>query len=236
MAKYSLGEIDALTRKATRGAGYSWGIAEETGKSVRWLSAYGFLGAEALAEHLVISANQKLIPKLTNNDSDSLTFENNIPESGLCALSCCALMNDLGHHINNGKTLSFKHMLFPLLALSAAGRIAEAYGIRVSFECDEINIICDSTGITLKDTPPLLSDITFSSNESVKRTYAELSTFALEKTASVVCKKIESSNKNTHYPNPQSREISKQAIDILEKFAHETYAPATEESRLRGAG
>ncbi|THF93305.1 MAG: DUF3726 domain-containing protein, partial [Sulfitobacter sp. SK025] len=30
---YSLNEIEALSRKAARGAGMSWGLAEETGQS-----------------------------------------------------------------------------------------------------------------------------------------------------------------------------------------------------------
>lgn len=35
----SLGEIEAATLKATRGAGYGWGLAEEAGKAARWLAA-----------------------------------------------------------------------------------------------------------------------------------------------------------------------------------------------------
>ena len=238
MAKYSLGEIDALARKATRGAGYSWGIAEETGKSVRWLSAYGFSGAEALAEHLLISANQhqNLMPKLINDEPYTLKFQNKNKQSSLCALSCCALINDLGHHIQADKVLSFNHMLFPLLALSAAGRVAETYEIAVLFEYDETEIICDSNGIRIKTTPPLLNDITFSSSESVKRPCAELGFLSSISSSSVLCKKIQTVIKNTHYPNPQSREIPQKIIDTLEKFAHKTYAPESEESRLRGAG
>jgi len=58
MANCSLSEIDALARKAARGAGYSWGIAEEVGKSARWLSAYGFKGPEVLSEHLHVVADK----------------------------------------------------------------------------------------------------------------------------------------------------------------------------------
>ena len=29
---WSLGEIEGLAKKATRGAGYSWGLAEEAGR------------------------------------------------------------------------------------------------------------------------------------------------------------------------------------------------------------
>ncbi|WP_172978117.1 DUF3726 domain-containing protein [Roseovarius sp. THAF27] len=33
---WSLNEIEALARKPTRGAGYPWGLAEETGRAARW--------------------------------------------------------------------------------------------------------------------------------------------------------------------------------------------------------
>ena len=35
---HSLGEVEALARKAARGGGYSWGMAEEAGFAVRWAS------------------------------------------------------------------------------------------------------------------------------------------------------------------------------------------------------
>lgn len=49
---WSLNEIEALSRKAARGAGYSWGLADEAGRAVRWLEARGEPGATALLELL----------------------------------------------------------------------------------------------------------------------------------------------------------------------------------------
>ncbi|MEM7491496.1 MAG: DUF3726 domain-containing protein [Pseudomonadota bacterium] len=46
------GEIEALCRKAARGAGMTWGLAEEAGRAVRWLEGWGLAGADALAEVL----------------------------------------------------------------------------------------------------------------------------------------------------------------------------------------
>lgn len=43
--KLSLGEVEALCKKAARGAGLPWGLAEEAGFAARWLSAHGFDGA-----------------------------------------------------------------------------------------------------------------------------------------------------------------------------------------------
>lgn len=48
----SLGEIDALCLKAARGAGFSWGMAQEAGRAARMLAAWKLPGPEALAAHL----------------------------------------------------------------------------------------------------------------------------------------------------------------------------------------
>lgn len=48
----SLNEIEALCKKAARGAGMSWGLAEEAAKAARWLSAQGMEGPALLAAQL----------------------------------------------------------------------------------------------------------------------------------------------------------------------------------------
>lgn len=48
----SLSEAEALARKAMRGAGASWGHAEEAGKAVRWLAARGLPGPKRLTQLL----------------------------------------------------------------------------------------------------------------------------------------------------------------------------------------
>ena len=136
----------------------------------------------------------------------------------LCSLYCGTLLNDLGHHLEARKTLTFNNMLSPLLALPSAARIAEAYNISVSFSCAETTVICNPDGIVIKDTPHLLS------------------TFVLGDRTDIICSRSEHIFKNTHFPSPQGRSITDEALATLEKFAHKTYAPATEESRLRGAG
>lgn len=51
-AGWSIGEIAALSVKAARGAGLSWGVAAEAGRAVRVLSENGLPGAEVLVEDL----------------------------------------------------------------------------------------------------------------------------------------------------------------------------------------
>jgi len=48
----SRGEIETLCAKAARGAGMTWGLAEEAGFAAGWLSARGIDGPHALIAHL----------------------------------------------------------------------------------------------------------------------------------------------------------------------------------------
>ena len=40
----SLSEIDTTSKRASRAAGYSWGVAEEIGKNIRLLELFGLEG------------------------------------------------------------------------------------------------------------------------------------------------------------------------------------------------
>ena len=44
----SLSEIETTAKRASRAAGFSWGIAEEVGKSIRLLELFGFPGIKNL--------------------------------------------------------------------------------------------------------------------------------------------------------------------------------------------
>ena len=46
----SLSEIETLSKRASRAAGFSWGIAEDVGKCSRLLELFGFEGIKNLKE------------------------------------------------------------------------------------------------------------------------------------------------------------------------------------------
>ena len=50
----SLSEIDTVSKRATRAAGFSWGIAEEVGKNIRILEMFGLPGIRNLNNFLKI--------------------------------------------------------------------------------------------------------------------------------------------------------------------------------------
>ncbi len=53
---YALIEVEAMAKKAARGAGYSWGMAEEAAKAASWLCAQGLDGVAVLARALASDA------------------------------------------------------------------------------------------------------------------------------------------------------------------------------------
>ena len=48
----TLSEIDTTSKRATRGVGFSWGIAEEVGKNMRLLELFGLSGIKNLNKYL----------------------------------------------------------------------------------------------------------------------------------------------------------------------------------------
>ena len=44
----SLSEIDTTSKRASKAAGFSWGVAEEVGKAIRNLELFGLPGISSL--------------------------------------------------------------------------------------------------------------------------------------------------------------------------------------------
>ena len=44
----SLSEIETTSKRASKAAGYSWGISEEIGKNIRLLEMFGLQGIKSL--------------------------------------------------------------------------------------------------------------------------------------------------------------------------------------------
>ncbi len=66
----SLSEIETTVKRASKAAGYSWGVSEETGKSIRLLELFSLPGIKHLNEYF----NQKNKSKFENLN---LISENN---------------------------------------------------------------------------------------------------------------------------------------------------------------
>ena len=55
----SLSEIETTSKRASKAAGFSWGIAEEVGKSIRLLELFGLRGVKNLNKYYQSRSSKK---------------------------------------------------------------------------------------------------------------------------------------------------------------------------------
>ncbi|WP_299355991.1 DUF3726 domain-containing protein [uncultured Shimia sp.] len=183
---FSLNEVEATAKRAARGAEYSWGMAEEAAKAVRWLCANDMDGVHELA-------------KLLERDAE---------DQAACPLRIGTQITDNAANLTQG-SMDFPEVARPALVLPFLAFAARQVDLCLSLT---------SNGQTAKTDGHALS----SPNEM---------TSPGQSLVIGVCDTVDS-----------PREVASRATPIpedwatLNRWAHLTYAPATEESRLLGAG
>ena len=208
--KYSLAEIDTQCRKATRGAGYSWGLAEEAGKAVRWLSARGLPGPQALAG-LLSDHDGKDYAQIKPLHTESCL----VAAAGtLCPIITGALLSDQALEYAKASSLSCGAVAWPLLLLPFLARLAEIADIQLETSWSDLEIRLGPKGISMSGPEPTY--LTARTEQLIIHSAAHA--HALRRVS--IC--------NCAVPAP--------TWQILDKYAARTYAPATEASRLTGAG
>lgn len=132
----SLNEVEAMAKRATRGAGHSWGMAEEASKATRWLCVQGLDGVAVLADVL----------KQTEATDTALTYG--------VALSDHAA--DL-----SGSAKVFAKIENPEMFLPFAAMVARQLGKPVRLECSEFAATTDGAGLAVVGTcPSQVEDLT----------------------------------------------------------------------------
>ncbi|MEM8703695.1 MAG: DUF3726 domain-containing protein [Pseudomonadota bacterium] len=198
----SLNEIEATAKRAARGAGYPWGLAEEASKATRWLCFRGFDGMAALAvlldQGLAVSEDHRPLTtdKIWRGEAD------------LCPLATGAFLSDCAQRLR-AQTLEIQQVSVPLLIVPFAANAASALKCCVRIEIDGHVGVTDGNSLLCPDTLPERA-------ERIRVLRAETTASWQPRHALVS-------------PDPDS-------WNRLTMLAHRTYAPATEESRLRGAG
>jgi len=203
----SLPEVEALCIKAARGAGYSWGMAEEAGYAARWLAARGLPGPDILQSHLAEFDNKawaSVVP---------LTGETWCSPSGtnLCPLATGSALADratLAGHVYP----KIEGTAYPILLLPFIDRIAKSQQVVLSVRWDRCVVNIGADGCEFVEG---LEYVTQSPASSVK--IAEVKVHPAADTFVMGCS------------------INGQALRQLETLAMRTYVPATEQSRA-GAG
>ena len=129
----SSSEIITVSKRATKAAGYSWGIAEEVGKNIDVLELIGIAGIENLKSYLSEIKNKKPI------GPNVIKSQNKIDNESLCPILTGVSLIDDFKNIEILKEINFYNVSFPLLMIPFISRLSFLIGKRVSIEIDEYN-------------------------------------------------------------------------------------------------
>ena len=127
----SLSEIDTTSKRASKAAGYSWGVSEEIGKNIRLLEIFGLPGIKNLNDFYKkkkIQQFEKL--SLISAENKTIKFE-------FCPIVAGTSFLDQIKSLENLKEIKFEKIAYPLLFLPFVSRASEVIGKRLFLKLDD---------------------------------------------------------------------------------------------------
>ena len=153
----SLSEIETTSKRASRALGYSWGISEEVGKSVRLLEMFNFEGIKNLNEYFKEKKDKKF-------ESLNLISENNQCSAfSYCPIILGVSFLDQIEKIEKIKTINFSKIAYPLLFLPFLSRSSEVIGKKIFFKFEKSEFLLNinvniSTNLLDKNCPNIATN------------------------------------------------------------------------------
>jgi len=230
---YSMGEITARAKLAIRGLGYSWGVAEDGAHAIAWLERHelpGLMLLSRLCEHI---EHQLLDPESHHSLESGLRPQSLMDDwsarhGELCPILTGISLSDAGFTGSAHAEINIHDVMFPLLLLPFVADVALRIKSVVRLDFDHSFVCCDETSLRFGDVVSALSDNNGAGAASLLGRGVTLSVSVQAPGASAA---------GMQWLNSQHRVVVEPSVwALLGRYAHRTYAPATEESRLLGAG
>jgi hypothetical protein len=130
----SLSEIETAVKRASRAVGFSWGVSEEVGKSIRLLELFGLAGIQNLNQYY----KEREIKKFENLNSIS---DQNIAQEAFCPITLGVSFLDQIKVIENFEKIQFKNIAYPVIFLSFLSRASEISGKKIYVKFDQYEIL-----------------------------------------------------------------------------------------------
>ncbi len=127
----SMNEIEVESKKAARGGGFSWGMAEEIGHAVAWLARSGIDSVLALLA--VLDARSE--GSAMTSDVASALAGRQTDDIPLCPLSLGVALADRADRLAAGQRIACGKVFRPILILPFIAAAAEAIGRPVILDC-----------------------------------------------------------------------------------------------------
>jgi len=129
----SLSEIDTTSKRASKAAGFSWGIAEEIGKAIRNLELFGLSGIINLNLYL------KKIKKTHPNKINKIEKENKNEE--LCPIYCGIAFLDQCKQLEVLSSIKFYNVNFPMLIVPFVSKASEVLGKKILIKFNKTSFL-----------------------------------------------------------------------------------------------
>ena len=154
----SLSEIETTTKRASRAAGFSWGVAEEIGKGIRLLELFGFPGVKNLNQYYQ-NRNKENFENLTLINQNNK--KNTMP---ICPISLGISFLDQIKTLEPLKKFTFQQIAYPILLLPFLSRGSEIIGKKILFKFDDNEFLLNfnvniSSNFLKKEFPLIAEDI-----------------------------------------------------------------------------
>jgi Protein of unknown function (DUF3726). len=127
----TLSEIDTTSKRATRSAGFSWGIAEEVGKNMRLLELFGLSGIKNLNKYLK-DYKKKQYQKIT-----LISDKNEAKIHPFCPIILGTNFIDQANILGKKNNIQISNIAFPILFLPFVSRASEIIGKKIFLKMDE---------------------------------------------------------------------------------------------------
>ena len=131
----SFSEIDTTTKRASKAAGFSWGIAEEIGKSIRSLELFGLPGIINIKNYLK-KIKQKHPKKIVKIEK-----ENKIDDRELCPIYSGVALLDSCLELEKLKSIKFYNLSYPLLILPFISKASEIISKKILIQYDNTSFL-----------------------------------------------------------------------------------------------
>ena len=126
----SLSEIDTVSKRASRAAGFDWGIAEEVGKNTRMLEMLGISGIKNLNYYFKIRYGKKF------ESIKLLSKENKKTQLEYCPIIAGVNFLDQVRSLENLNEIKFHNIAFPILFLPFISRASKIVGKKILLKID----------------------------------------------------------------------------------------------------
>ena len=151
----SLSEIDTTSKRASKAAGFSWGVAEEIGKSIRSLELFGLPGIINLNLYL------KKIKKNHPEKLNKIDKENKPQNKELCPIYCGVAFLDQCKQLENLVSIKFYNVNYPLLILPFISRASEILGKKILVQFNNTSFLTNfDKSILLKNIDEKVNPLT----------------------------------------------------------------------------